>query len=105
MKKIYIGIAAAVVIVIAALTFFKMKDSSLDKVIEKVKAYDKYALTCNMEMVENDELKSYLVNVSYLKEKKNEKENADTSVAFVSNLRVCPGTSRPHRRQPCHENQ
>ena len=72
MKKIYIGIAAAVVIVIAALTFFKMKDSSLDKVIEKVKAYDKYALTCNMEMVENDELKSYLVNVSYLKEKKNE---------------------------------
>ena len=72
LKKIYIGIAAAVVIVIAALTFFKMKDSSLDKVIEKVKAYDKYALTCNMEMVENDELKSYLVNVSYLKEKKNE---------------------------------
>lgn len=57
MKKIYIGIAAAVVIVIAALTFFKMKDSSLDKVIEKVKAYDKYALTCNMEMVEMMNLK------------------------------------------------
>ena len=71
MKKIYIIFSASVVIVITALTFFKMKDSSLDKVIEKVKAYDKYALTCNMEMVENDELKSYLVNVSYLKEKNN----------------------------------
>ena len=44
----------------------------MDKTIEKVKAYDKYVLTCNMEMIENDELKSYLVNVSYFKEKKDE---------------------------------
>ncbi len=72
MKKIYIGIAVAVALVIASLIFFKFKDNSLDKTIDKVKAYDKYTLTCNMEMVENDELKSYLVNVSYLKEKKNE---------------------------------
>ncbi len=72
LKKIYIGIAVAVALVIASLIFFKFKDNSLDKTIDKVKAYDKYTLTCNMEMVENDELKSYLVNVSYLKEKKNE---------------------------------
>lgn len=69
LKKIYIGIAVAVALVIASLIFFKFKDNSLDKTIDKVKAYDKYMLTCNMEMVENDELKSYLVNVSYLKEK------------------------------------
>ena len=51
---------------------FKFKYTSLDKTIEKVKAYDKYTLTCNLEMVENDELKNYLVNVSYFKEKKDE---------------------------------
>ena len=52
MKKIYIGIGAIVVVIIATLIFFKFKDTSLDKTIEKVKAYDKYTLTCNMEMVE-----------------------------------------------------
>ncbi|MFQ6793174.1 MAG: LolA family protein [Thomasclavelia sp.] len=72
MKKIYIGISVVVVAVIATLVFFKFKDTSLDKTIEKVKAYDKYTLTCNMEMVENDELKSYLVNVSYLSNDNNE---------------------------------
>lgn len=72
MKKIYLGIAVAIALVLGSLIFFKLKDSSLDKTIEKVKAYDKYALTCNMEMVDNDELKSYLVNVSYYKEKKDE---------------------------------
>lgn len=72
MKKIYIGIGIVVALVVAVLIFFKFKDNSLDKTIDKVKAYDKYQLTCNMEMAENDELKSYLVNVSYLKEKKNE---------------------------------
>lgn len=66
MKKIYIGIGVIVVALVATLIFFKFKDSSLDKTIEKVKAYDQYTLSCNMEMVENDELKSYLVNVSYL---------------------------------------
>lgn len=70
LKKIYIGIAVAVALVVGSLIFFKFKDTSLDKTIEKVKAYDKYVLTCNMEMVENDELKSYLVNVSYFKEKR-----------------------------------
>lgn len=72
LKKIYIGIAVVVALVVGTLIFFKFKDTSLDKTIEKVKAYDKYTLTCNMEMVENDELKNYLVNVSYFKEKKDE---------------------------------
>ena len=43
-----------VALVVASLIFFKFKDNSLDKTIDKVKAYDKYTLTCNMEMVEND---------------------------------------------------
>ena len=40
--------------------------------MEKVKAYDHYELICDMEMVQNDELKSYEVTVDYLKTKKKE---------------------------------
>lgn len=72
MKKIYIGIIAVVALIIGTVLFFTMKDDSLDEVVSKVKKYNKYALTCNMEMVENDELKSYLVNVNYLKDIKDE---------------------------------
>ena len=72
LKKVYIGLAVTVALVVASLIFFKFKDNSLDKTIDKVKAYDKYMLSCNMEMVENDELKSYLVTVSYLKDNKHE---------------------------------
>lgn len=72
MKKIYIGIIAVVALLIGTVLFFTMKDDSLDEVVSKVKKYNKYALTCNMEMVENDELKSYLVNVNYLKDSKDE---------------------------------
>lgn len=72
MKKVYIGIGVVVAIVVGALLFFQFRSNSLDKTIEKVQAYDKYTMTCNMEMVENDELKSYLVNVSYLQKDKKE---------------------------------
>lgn len=72
MKKVYIGIGVVVALIIGALLFFKFKSNSLEKTMEKVQAYEKYTMTCNMEMVENDELKSYLVNVSYMKNDKKE---------------------------------
>lgn len=72
MKKIYIGGAVAVVVLVAALLFFKFRTSSLNKTLEKAESYDTYTLTANMEMLENDEIKSYLVNVSYLKKGKQE---------------------------------
>lgn len=72
MKKIYIGIAAGIIVVGALLFFFKFRTSSLEKTLEQVKEYNSYTLTANMEMLENDEIKSYLVNVSYLKNEKQE---------------------------------
>lgn len=72
MKKIYIGIGVAVVILIGTFTFFKMKSNSLDATKDKAKEFDKYVMTCHMEILENDELKSYLVDVSYLQKKDKE---------------------------------
>lgn len=72
MKKVYIGIGVAVALIVSGLLFFKFKSNSLEKTLEKVQAYDKYTMTCNMEMVENDELKSYLVNVAYYQKDKQE---------------------------------
>lgn len=66
MKKIYIGIGAVGVLIVMLLLFFMLKSSSLEKTIEKVKEYDKYTMTSNMEMLDNDELKSYLVTVSFM---------------------------------------
>lgn len=70
MKKTNIIIGAVVVVLIAGFAFFKLKGNSLDKTIEKVKDYKQYELSCDMEMVQNDELKSYVVNVSYLSKDK-----------------------------------
>ncbi|MFV0392933.1 MAG: LolA family protein [Coprobacillaceae bacterium] len=66
MKKIYIVIGLAVAVLVGIFGFFKLKSNSLDSTKDKAKEYDKYVMTCHMEMLENDELKSYLVNVSYL---------------------------------------
>lgn len=70
MKKIYIGIGVAVAVLIAAFGIYKWKSNSLDSTMEKAKEYKQYAMTCHMEILENDELKSYLVNVSYLNKDK-----------------------------------
>ncbi len=72
MKKIYMIVAVVVALLVGTLIFFKFKDHSLDKTIEKVKAYDRYELTCQMEMAQNDELKNYEVKVDYLKKEKDE---------------------------------
>lgn len=66
MKKIYIGIGVAVALLIGTITAFAFRSNSLDKTADKAKEYNEYVMTSHMEILENDELKSYLVNVSYL---------------------------------------
>ncbi len=66
MKKIYIGIGVAVALVIVTITTFAFGSNSLDKTADKAKENNEYVMTSHMEILENDELKSYLVNVSYL---------------------------------------
>ncbi len=72
MKKIYIGIGVAIVLLAGTFGIFKWRSNSLDKTKSRAHNYDKYEMTCHMEMLENDELKSYLVNVSYLLKDKKE---------------------------------
>lgn len=77
MKKIYIIGIVAVTLIAAIFLFYMLKGDSLEETLEKVKSYQHYELICDMEMVQNDELKSYEVTVSYLKEKKNEYYKVD----------------------------
>ena len=70
MKRIYLIAVIVVSLIIGLFLFIRLKSNSLEKTLEEVKAYTKYEMVCDMEMVQNDELKSYEVTVSYLKEKK-----------------------------------
>lgn len=66
MNKKYIAIIAGVVVLLIGIfCFFKFKPSSLDKVLKEANAYKSYELVCNMEMLENDELKSYQVTSTF----------------------------------------
>lgn len=66
MNKKYIAIIAGVaVLLIGGFCFFKFKSSSLDKLMKEANAYKSYEFVCNMEMLENDELKSYQVTSTY----------------------------------------
>lgn len=47
--------------------FFKFKNNSLDETLKEAKSMSSYQLVCDMEMTQNDELKSYEVKVDYLK--------------------------------------
>lgn len=67
MNKKYIAIIAAVVLLVGGFCFFKFKSSSLDKLMKEANEYKSYQLVCNMEMLENDELKSYQVTSTYAK--------------------------------------
>lgn len=68
MNKKYIAIIAGVVVVlIGGFCFFKFKSSSLDKLLKEANAYKSYQMVCNMEMLENDELKSYQVTSTFAK--------------------------------------
>lgn len=68
-KKIIIGGVVALVL-IAGFVFFKLKTPSLKSTLKEVKECSSYTLESSMELLENDELKSYQVNVTYLKKKK-----------------------------------
>lgn len=69
MKKKYIIIISIIVVCIVSLClFFKFKSPSLKKTLKEVKKINSYTLESSMEMIENDELKSYEVKASYLKD-------------------------------------
>ena len=66
MNKKYMAIIAGVVIVIVGVVcFFMFKGSSLSSLVKSANEYNSYELVCNMEMLENDELKSYQVTSTY----------------------------------------
>ncbi|MFR7592049.1 MAG: LolA family protein [Longibaculum sp.] len=65
MNKKYIAIIAGVVLLVGVFCFFKLRPSSLEKMMKEANGYKSYQLVCNMEMLENDELKSYQVTSSY----------------------------------------
>ncbi|MCD7892582.1 MAG: hypothetical protein LUG60_02680 [Erysipelotrichaceae bacterium] len=64
-KKKIIIIITLVVIIILGIGFFVLRGSSLEKTLEEVQAYTSYELICNMDMLENDELRSYQVTSTY----------------------------------------
>lgn len=66
-KKIIIGGVVAVVVIVAGIAFMKLKSPSLKSALEEAKQCTSYTLESSMELLENDELKSYQVNVTYLK--------------------------------------
>ena len=70
MNKKYIIIGAIVVLIIGIFAFFKLKSPSLKSVLKEAKEAKSYILETSMELMENDELKSYQVNVTYLKKNK-----------------------------------
>lgn len=64
-KKIIAIVAGGVVVLGAVFCFLKFRTSSLDKMMKQAKDYQNYEMVCNMEMLENDELKSYQVTSTY----------------------------------------
>lgn len=66
MNKKYIAMGAGVVVVLVGVfCFFKFKSNSLEDTLKEASAYTSYEMVCNMEMLENDELKSYQVTSTF----------------------------------------
>ncbi|MEG0276165.1 MAG: hypothetical protein RR630_03965 [Coprobacillus sp.] len=65
MNKKYIAVGIGVAVLIGGFCFFKLRSSSIGQLEKKAKDYKSYELVCNMEMLENDELKSYQVTSTY----------------------------------------
>ncbi len=66
MQKKYIAIIGVVIaVILAGALGWKIKSSSYDKALKKASDCLHYELVCNMEMLENDELKSYQVTSTY----------------------------------------
>ena len=59
LKKLYIVIIGLVICAIGIVVFFKFKNNSLDETLKEAKSMSSYQLVCDMEMTQNDELKSY----------------------------------------------
>lgn len=64
-KNIAIIVGVVAVIGVGVLGFFKLRGSSLSSAMKDANAYKSYELVCNMEMLENDELKSYQVTSTF----------------------------------------
>ena len=69
-KWILIGGVVGVVLIVAFV--FMFKSHSLKKTIKQVEAYSEYEMVGNMEILENDEIKSYQVTSTYAKIDENE---------------------------------
>ena len=66
MNKKIIAIAVSVIVVIViGVSWFFLKSTSLNDLIEEANRCQSYQLVGNMEMLENDELKSYQVTSTY----------------------------------------
>lgn len=66
MNKKIIAIAVSVIVVIViGVSWFFLKSTSLNDLIEEANQCQSYQLVGNMEMLENDELKSYQVTSTY----------------------------------------
>lgn len=65
MKKKYMIIGAIVCIIVVIFGFIQWGTSSFEETFTKASKYKNYELVCNMEMLENDELKSYQVTSTY----------------------------------------
>lgn len=65
MNKKYIIIGTVVALIIGGFCFFKFKSRSLKQALKDAKEYTSYELVCQMEMLENDELKTYQVTSNY----------------------------------------
>lgn len=67
MNKKYIICGVVGIIIIGGICFFKMKSQSVRKTLKEAQSVKSYELVGNMEMLENDELKTYQVTSSYAK--------------------------------------
>jgi len=65
MNKKYIGLIVAGLVLIGGFCFFKFKSASFNQALKTMQDCKQYQLVCNMEMLENDELKSYQVTSTY----------------------------------------
>lgn len=65
MNKKIIAIAAVIVVIVFGVSIWMLNSSSLDDLIEEASQCQSYQLVSNMEMLENDELKSYQVTSTF----------------------------------------
>lgn len=70
MNKKYFLIGSCLVLIVVGFLFFRLRRPSLNHVLKEVKECESYRLESSMDLLENDELKSYQVHVTYLKKDK-----------------------------------